>query len=216
MKAIRVAITDDHEIFRTGIVSSLTSQKEINFVAEASNGNEMLLKIDKSKPDVILMDIKMPVMNGVEATQIIKDKYPDIKILALSMYDDDNHVFKMIEAGANGYLLKTSSPKELKEAISTVNETEFYFNHLVSSSMLKKLIKQKKYDTIPEELKLTEREKVILQLICEQKTNLQIGDELSLSVRTVEGYRKNLLDKTHTKNTAGLVLFAVKYGIVNV
>ena len=215
---IKLAIADDQVLFLRGLKYILEDFNDIELVIEASNGRELLDAIPENTPDVVLMDMKMPVMDGMEATKALKASYPGIKVILLSMFDDERLITHMMENGANGYLLKNEEPHILKEAIDSVLEKDLYFNDYVSKALLKGL--QHKKAPLPSlqsdkpEMHLTPREKEVLELICQELTTAEIAQQLYLSTRTVEGHRKNLLEKTGVRNTAGLVIFAVKNELI--
>lgn len=213
---INIAITDDHKLFRKGICALLSDFDFIGEINEAGNGIELLnlLKSLKDLPHVILLDINMPEMDGIEAQKRIREIYPDIKIIILSMEDDEQFIIHLINEGVNGYLLKNADPEEMELALKKVIENDFYFSEGISNLLLKKLVNKETVKNENEEL--SERELSILDLICREKTAAEIADELSLSVRTVEGYRRKLLDKTGTKNMAGLVIYAVKNNLISI
>lgn len=217
MGIIRVMIADDHRLFRTGLVAVLKEMKGIKVINEAENGKELLAKLIHERPDVILMDIKMPEMDGIEATEIVIAKYPDIKVIMLTMHDDEQFITHMVDLGAHGYLLKNSDVRELELAINKVMKQGYYFNDKVAEVLLTNLIGKKSKLIIKEkhELSFSKREHEVLQLICEGFTNSEIAEKLFLSTRTVEGYRYKLCDKVGVKNTAGLVRFAIKNGLVD-
>lgn len=216
MKTIKTIIADDHRLFRKGLSSMFEDVPNISVIGEAANGQELLSLLTKKHPDLILMDLKMPIMDGIEATEHVKSKYPDIKIIVLSMYEDERFIIHLLELGVNGYLLKNADPEEMEHTIETVMTKDFCFNDQVTNIMRKNLFGTRKgkpnFDTSVE---LTSREMQILRLVCKEMTNSQIGTELHLSSRTVEGHRKKILEKTGSKNTAGMVYFAVKNGIVD-
>ncbi|TMI64806.1 MAG: response regulator transcription factor [Bacteroidetes bacterium] len=216
MEKIKIAIADDYKIFREGLKISLAADTDIEFLHEADNGEDLISNIEKQLPDVVLMDLKMPIMDGMEATQVIRKKYSDIKILVVSMYDDDKFIIHLMEIGANGYLLKNSEPDEIRKAIHSVAENGYYFNDLVNKALLKKLVlKNNIKPSFNENVELTEREMEVLKLICEEKTAVEIAKVIFLSPRSVEGIRQRLIDKIGVRNTAGLVMFAAKNNIVS-
>ena len=217
MGIIRVMIADDHRLFRTGMVAVLKEIKGITVINEAGNGKELLTKLIHEQPDVILMDIKMPEMDGIEATEIVIDRYPDVKVIMLTMHDDEQFITHMVDLGAHGYLLKNADVTELELAIHKVMKQGYYFNDKVSEVLLTSLIgKKAKMDKKKKNgLNLSKREHEVLQLICEGFTNSEIAEKLFLSTRTVEGYRYKLCDKVGVKNTAGLVRYAIKNGLVD-
>jgi DNA-binding NarL/FixJ family response regulator len=216
MSKIKIAIADDYKIFRDGLKVSLSQDEDLDIIAEADNGEDIIASIEKIKPDVIIMDLKMPIMDGMEATQIIRKKYADIKILVVSMYDDDKFIIHLMEIGANGYLLKNADPAEILKGIHSVYENGYYFNDIVNKALLKKLVlKGNIKPSFNQNVELTERELEVLKLVCEEKTATEIGKEIFLSPRSVEGIRQRLIEKIGVRNTAGLVMFAVKNSIVS-
>lgn len=215
MKPIKIAIADDYTIYRDGLKIGLTQDDNLEVMLEAGDGEDLIKGIETNMPDVIIMDLKMPVMDGMEATKHIKKKYPDMKILVVTMYDDEKFVIHLMEIGANGYLLKNAEAEEIRKAIYSVHETGYYFNNIVSNALLKKLvIKGNIKPSFKEGVELTEREQDVLKLICAEKTANEMGKQLFLSPRSVEGIRQRLIDKVGVRNTAGLVMFAVKNGII--
>ncbi|WP_121809479.1 response regulator transcription factor [Mucilaginibacter kameinonensis] len=215
MKPIKIAIADDYTIYREGLKVGLTQDENLEVILEAADGEDLISGIESNMPDVIIMDLKMPVMDGMEATKLVKKKYPDIKILVVTMYDDEKFVIHLMEIGANGYLLKNAEAEEIRKAIYSVHETGYYFNNIVSNALLKKLvIKGNIKPSFKEGVELTEREQDVLKLICAEKTANEMGKQLFLSPRSVEGIRQRLIDKVGVRNTAGLVMFAVKNGII--
>jgi len=216
MSKINIAIADDYKIFREGIKKCIASDKNMNVVLETDNGEDLVNNIETAKPDVVIMDLKMPIMDGMEATQLIRKKYPDLKVLVVTMYDDDKFIIHLMEIGANGYLLKNAEPDEIRKAIYTVKENGYYFNDLVNKALLKKLvIKANIKPSFNQNIELSERELEVLKLICEEKTAAEIARDIFLSPRSVEGIRQRLIEKVGVRNTAGLVLFAIKNGIIS-
>ena len=216
MKKIKIAIADDYKIFREGLKVSLSQDDNLLFLLESENGEELLKAIETRQPDVIIMDLKMPIMDGMEATQLVRKKYPAIKILVVSMYEDDKFIIHLMEIGANGYLLKNAEPDEIRKAIYAVHENGYYFNDLVNKALLKKLVlKNNIKPSFNENVDLTERELEVLKLICEEKTAAEIAKQIFLSPRSVEGIRQRLIEKIGVRNTAGIVMFAVKNGLTD-
>jgi DNA-binding NarL/FixJ family response regulator len=212
---IKIAIADDYKIFRDGLKVGLCAEENFEVILEADNGENLLLAMQQEMPDVIIMDIKMPIMDGMEATKQIRKLYPAVKVLVVTMYDDDKFIIHLMEIGANGYLLKNAEPDEIRKAIFAVKENGYYFNDLVNKALLKKLvIKSHIKPSFNQDVELTERELEVLKLICEEKTATEIGKEIFLSPRSVEGIRQRLIEKVGVRNTAGLVMFAVKNGMV--
>lgn len=212
---IKLIIADDHEIFRDGIALMLSRQSHIKLVAQAENGRELMQLAATEKPDVILTDIKMPIVDGIEATKQLGQKYPDIKVIALSMFDEEQTILEMLEAGAKGYLLKNADKHEIIEAIVTVHEGNTYYCRHTSVKLAAIIVKSRfnPYNNA-KNVSFTDREKEIIKLICEQNTTQEIGEKLFLSKRTVEGYRTKILEKIDAKNTAGIVMYALKNGII--
>jgi DNA-binding NarL/FixJ family response regulator len=214
---IKVAIADDHKIFRSGVINSLIPYKNVNVVFEAEDGEHLLQIMEQDVPDVILMDLKMPKMDGIQATVKVKELYPDVKVIILTMYEDDNFIVHLVENGANAYLLKNSEPEEIYEAICTTFDKGFYFNENVNLALLKKVLHKNKQQFKPaftEKVQLTEREMEVLQLICNELTTQEISEQIYLSPRTVEGLRQKLLEKMNVKNTVGLVVYAFRNGLI--
>ncbi|MBD3616920.1 MAG: response regulator transcription factor [Gracilimonas sp.] len=216
MANIQIAIVDDHEIVRDGIKILLEDEPGINITGEAKTGKEAVSLCNSHETDLVIMDITMPEMDGIEATKIIKENHPDIKILALTMLSEDQHIRKMIKAGASGYILKSSGKQELIKAINTIMAGKHYFSNDATQSILQELVtpdvnKVKDED----EAHITDRELEVLKLIVNEYTNQEIADELFVSVRTIDAHRRNLLQKTGAKNTAGLVKYALKNKLFN-
>lgn len=214
MSKIKIAIADDYKIFREGLKVGLSADNNMQVIFEADNGEDLLKGLETNSPDIILMDLKMPIMDGMEATKEVRKKYPDMKILVVSMYEDDKFIIHLMEIGANGYLLKNAEPDEIRRSIYSVHENGYYFNDLVNKALLKKLVlKNNLKPSFNQNVELTEREMEVLKLICEEKTAAEIAKEIFLSPRSVEGIRQRLIEKIGVRNTAGLVMFAAKNGI---
>jgi DNA-binding NarL/FixJ family response regulator len=208
---IRLFIADDHKIIRDGIRALLKDIVEIEIVGEAENGLQAIELLQKTIADVVLMDINMPGLNGIECTQKIKESWPEIKVLVLSMSKEDEHIKKMLEAGALGYILKNTGKEDLLKAIKMVSEGNYYFSSEVTESMMKDYIFQNNEKNItPKLAELTDREKQVLILISKEFTNAEIALELYISIRTVDAHRRNLLEKTGCRNTAGLMKYAME------
>ena len=216
MEVIKVAIADDHKIFRKGVILSLRSFTNIKFVLEAENGDELLNGIAAAEPDVVLMDLRMPLKDGIETTKVLSKQYPHIHVIVLSMYEDDRFVSHMMENGANGYLLKNAEPQEIRRAIMDVFEKGYYLNNLVNRILLKKAhAKQKVIPSLNNEITLTDKEKDVLRFICMEFTAQEIAQKMEISPRTVEAIKDRLMERFGSKNTAGLVFFAVKNNLVD-
>jgi DNA-binding NarL/FixJ family response regulator len=210
LEIIRVVIADDHVIFRKGLATILNEIASVKVVAEATNGFELLDYLKSGPADVILMDIKMPGMDGIEATRIVTEKYPDIKVIALTMHEEIGYFNKMTEAGAKGFLLKKTNQDQLEESINAVFRGENYYSEEFAFSV-------KQLTKIPKTINITlsDREKEILELICKGYSNNEISKKLGLSQRTIDGHRARLFEKTGAKNGPNLVLFAIRNGLVN-
>ena len=212
-KTITIIIVDDHEIFRKGLVMVINKLKNIKVVAEASNGSDFIKLLTKVKADMVLMDIQMPVMNGIDATKIALEKYPDLKIVALSMFGEEEYLKNMVDAGVRGFLLKNISKDDLYRAIQLISEGRNYYSEELLSFFTRKYIQTpKKQETA--DANLTRRELEILQLIAEGYTDAEIADKLFISQRTVNGHRANLIAKTGSRNTVNLLTYALKNGLV--
>ncbi|KIO75807.1 hypothetical protein TH53_18500 [Pedobacter lusitanus] len=216
MTPLKIAIADEHKIFRKGLIAILEDFKEFDLVLEAGNGFEIVNQIPFKKPDVILMDIKLPDMSGLQMIGYLRENFDGVKILILSAHYEDQGIINVMKAGANGYLLKDSEPEEMIQAIHDVCEKGFYFNKYLSVTLIKELLVQPPATIGSREAMLNDREIDILKLICEESTNIEIAEKLFLSVRTVEGYRTRLFEKIGSKKIAGLVIYAVKNGIISV
>lgn len=213
---IKIAIADDYKIYRDGLKVGLSADENLTVVMEADNGQDLIDGLPASSPDVVLMDLKMPLMDGVEATKEIRKKFSSIKVLVVTMYDDDKFIIHLMENGANGYLLKNAEPDEIRKAIYSVHENGYYFNDVVNKALLKKLVlKNNLKPSFNQNIELTEREMEVLKLICHEKTAAEIAKEIFLSPRSVEGIRQRLIEKVGVRNTAGLVMFAVKNNMVD-
>lgn len=214
---IDIIIADDHKLFRKGIAALLSDFEFIGEIYEAENGIDLLRLLNEmdNTPAIILLDIRMPEMDGIEAQKRISSLYPEIKIIILSMEDDEQIVLHLMEEGVNGYLLKNADPDEMEFAIKKVNSEGLYFSSQLSELLVKNVVRKKSDKEYAKNI-LTEREHQILELICKQFTAAEIGDQLNLSVRTIEGYRRKLLEKTSSKNLAGLVVFALKNNLVTI
>lgn len=207
---IKIIIADDHEIVREGFARIIQKYTQMKIVAEASNGLQLLQLIDQYIPEIILVDIKMPFMDGIEATAIITKKYPGIGIIALSMFDDDQFILDMLEAGAKGYLLKNADKHEIIEAIETVNKSDTFFCKSISVKMVK-LIAESPFNKKRHNNKVifTLKEKQVIDLICRQFFTKEISAALHLSPRTIEGYREVILKKMNARNSVGILLYAI-------
>ena len=216
MDIIKVAIADDHKIFRKGVILSLRPYHNIKFVLEAENGEELIQGVESAKPDIILMDLKMPVKDGIETTKYLNKHYPTIRILILTMYEDERFVGHLMDSGANGYLLKSTDPEEIKRAITDVMRTGFYLNNFVNRVLIKKnYAKQKFNPNLSSEVIISEREKEVLSLVCMEYTAQEIAQKMEISSRTVEAIKDRLMERFGVKNSVGLVFFAMKNSLID-
>ncbi len=213
--SLKIILVDDHILVRQGISSLLRGEPGLEIVGEARNGIEALDLCGRVRPDLVLMDIHMPVMNGMECTRVLRENFPDLKIIVLSMHNSSSYLLEMITAGASGYVLKNSSKEELMLAINKVAGGGVYISPELTLTVLEDF-KDRHNATVdePVSVPLSDGEKQILDLIAEGLTNTQMAKKLFISIRTVESRRKKLLDKTGTTNTATLIKFAVKNGLV--
>lgn len=212
---IKVAIADDHALFRAGVKTALSMKKDVQLIAEADNGMQLLNLLKHLEPDVILLDIQMPIMDGISTLPEIRKLYPEVKVIILSMHDDASVISKMMEIGANSYLTKNSDSESIYQAIITCYQQEFFFNDLTNKALLNGLrTKRTAEQHLPQDVHLSDKEIVILKLMCEEKSTKEIADIVDLSPRTVEAIRDKLKSKTGVKTMAGLVLYAVKNGIL--
>jgi DNA-binding NarL/FixJ family response regulator len=208
---IKVSIADDHKIFRDGIKMALKDRDYLKILWEAEDGKDLMHKLKLKIPDVLLMDIRMPEMDGVNAISILRKEYEQIKIIVLTMYDDQEMITKMMEMGANAYLTKTTDPEEIYQAILTCMNDDFYFNDLVNKAVLLKLQHKKTVKQFyPNPVKFSEKEIRILKCIAEDKTTEEISKEVFLSPRTIETIRQNMKQKVGAKTIAGLVMYAMR------
>lgn len=213
MKEINILLVDDHKLIREGIRSIIDTSYNIHVVEECDNGKEALHFLEKNHSDIdlVLMDIGMPVLNGIDATNTITKNYPEIRVLALTMHAEEAYIVKMIKAGALGYILKDSSREKLIEAIKTVYRKEKYYSNEVSLKLINLLMDD---DDIKEDQKLSKREIEVLKSITNGNTSREIAKQLSISDRTAESHRRNIIKKLNVKNTAELVSYALSNGIV--
>lgn len=210
----KIILADDHTLFRNGLKFLINSKDDFKVEAEVSNGEELLCALQREIYDIVLLDISMPKMDGFEAAARIKTLYPELAIITLSMFGEDDYYFKMVNLGVKGFLLKNSNFDEVYGALLTVSAGGTYF----SQELLQNLVNNFQISSTPIEIEnnnsLSEREKEVLVLICKGLSNKEIGDSLFISKRTVDKHRANILDKTNCKNTANLVVFAITNNIV--
>lgn len=214
MDNVKVFIVDDHEIFRKGLKTMLKRIDFVDLAGEASDGKEFLGQLEKVDPELVLMDISMPGIDGIDATKLALEKKPGLKVIALTTFTDKDFFDNSIKAGADGYLLKTTSLDELKKAIETVMNGENYYSYEMLMKVTKNLVAGKKEAGKNEKIKLTDREKEVLENICKGLSMDKIAEKLFISARTVERHKYNLFEKTGTSNTVNLVIFAFKAKLV--
>jgi len=210
---IKIAIADDHKIFRDGIKMALSPKENLKMIWEAEDGKDLMHKMTIKKPDVLLMDIRMPEIDGINAIEMLRKEYDELKIIVLSMYDDQQMISKMMEMGANAYLTKTTDPDEIYEAILTCMNEDFYFNQLVNNAVMGKLMQKKNVrkhygSQIP--ISFSEKELKILQLLGEDKTTDEISKIIFLSPRTIETIRQNMKNKVGAKTIGGLIMYGMR------
>ena len=214
MSKIRIVVADDHHILLDGLKALLQKQKDLEIAGMYDNGLSLFDDLPKSQPDVALVDINMPGLNGMELTKKIKEFDPGLPVIALSMHDDATHIMEMIEAGATGYLLKNVNDTELLGAIRAVSMGKMYFSQEVSDTITAYAVNKQRKQEQAEEVKLTDRELEILKLISEEMSNAQIAAALFISERTVETHRKNMLRKTNNKTIVGLLKYALERNLI--
>ncbi len=217
-KLIKIAIADDHQIFRDGIKMALSGKTDLKMLWEAEDGRDLMHKISIKKPDVLLMDIRMPEIDGINAIEMLRKEYDEVKIIILTMYDDQQMISKMMEMGANAYLTKTTEPEEIYEAILSCMNDDFYFNSLVNNAVMGKLMQKKNVrqqygNSIP--ISFNEKEIKILQLLAEDKTTEEISKTIFLSPRTIETIRQNMKSKVGAKTIAGLIMYGMRNKLID-
>ena len=216
MDPIKVAIADDHQIFRKGVILSMRSYTEFKFVLEANNGEELLANLAEAAPDVVLCDLKMPVKDGIDTTKQITKDYPHIRVIILTMYEDERFVGHLMDCGAAGYLLKSTDPSEIKKAILEVMKTGFYLNPFVNKVLVKKNYSRQKFNpTLTTEIVVTDREKEVLTLVCLEFTAAEIAQKMGISSRTVEAIKDRMMERFGVKNSVGLAFFAMKNQLID-
>lgn len=214
-QTINVAIADDHKIFRKGVIHSMRPYTNIRFVMEADNGEDLIQKIPEFTPDVILCDLKMPIKDGIDATKIITKNYPGIRVIILTMYEDERFVGHLMDCGAAGYLLKSTEPAEIKRALMDVMRTGFYLNPFVNKVLIKKSYGKQKFNpSLTSEVVLSDREKEALTLVCMEFTAAEIALKMNISPRTVEAIKDRLMERFGVKNSVGLVFYAMKNQLI--
>jgi DNA-binding NarL/FixJ family response regulator len=215
---IKIILADDHEIFRDGFKAMLKKQPSVELIGEASDGEELVELTRKLKPDVVVTDIKMPKMDGLQAAKILSEEFPGMGIVALSMIDEENLIVDMMEAGAKGYLLKNAHKNEIIEAIKAVDEGHIYYCDGTSAKLSRMIAESNKipFGKKTSRPELTQKEIDVVLLICQEKTNKEIADRLNLSIRTIEGYRDRIFEKIGARNSAGVVIYAIRNKIYTI
>jgi DNA-binding NarL/FixJ family response regulator len=216
MPKIKVLLAEDHTIVRKGLTSLLAAEADIEVVGEAEDGQEAVEKVEQLGPDVVLMDNTMPVLNGLEATRQIKKRFPEIKVLVLTMHTTEEYIQQFLQAGASGYLIKKTAPKELVTAIHAVYRGDSYLSPAISNVIIEGYLHQAAATASEDSYeKLTDRERQVLQMITEGVSNREIAERLHLSIKTVNNHRMNLMDKLNIHNTAKLVKYAIRKGVIS-
>jgi DNA-binding NarL/FixJ family response regulator len=213
MNPLRLLLVDDHEIFLEGLANLLSTSSDIEIIGKAFDGAEAFEFLQEQQPDILLTDLNMPKMNGIELVRKVKEHFPEIKILVLTMHNDRPTISEIMMAEAEGYVLKNSSKKELLTAIEKIGEGSTYYSNEVMSILLERIKKEQK--KLEAEHMLTERELEILELISQEKSSREIAEDLFISIRTVDTHRKNLLKKANANTVIGLLKFGVHYGLVS-
>jgi DNA-binding NarL/FixJ family response regulator len=214
MEKIKVFVVDDHELFRNGVIMVLNRMENTVVVGEAADGEDFLAKLNSIKPDIVFMDIKMPKMNGIDATIEALKRYPELKVIALTMFGEEEYLQKMINAGGYGFLLKNSSIDEIERAVNLVSQGKNCYSDELLSYFTKKYIKKANLDE--DDIRLTRRELEVLDLVAKGFSNQEIADKLFISRRTVDGHKANLIQKTGSKNIVDLLVYAIKKGLVSI
>ncbi len=214
-QTIKLAVVDDHHLFRKGLIALLKDFPEFEVIIEAENGEELLEQLKNKRVDVILLDLQMPVMDGIEATERLQNKYEGTKIIIITMHNEEGFINHLISKGANGFLLKNQDIEIVVDAINGVVENDFYFNDRISRALVKGLLSSNKIRPNFKEVNLSEREIEIIRLISKELTNKEIAEKLFVSVRTIDGHKERILQKTKAKNVIGIIMYAVKHNLLS-
>ena len=214
---IKLILADDHEIFRDGFRAMIKKQPSVQLIGEAGDGEELIKICRDLKPDVVITDIKMPRMDGVEATKKLTEEMPEVGIIALSMFDEENLIVEMLEAGAKGYLLKNAHKDEIMDAIKAVDRNHTYYCN-DTTARLANMIARRRFKPVSHVPKpeFSEKEYAVIRFICQEMSNKEIAFRLNLSIRTIEGYRDRILEKIGARNAAGIVVFAIRNNIYKI
>jgi two-component system, NarL family, response regulator DegU len=214
-KKLKIYIADDHTLFRKAMVKMIQGFQHVGEVKDAENGQELLTLMKYQQPDVVIVDLQMPVMDGTETCEQIVQKYPDVKIIILTMHDSEKYILHLIELGAHAFLLKNTEPEELERAIESIMEKDFYYNDMVSTVLRKNVVeKSTRKRPVYNPSELSEREKEILILVCRDLTNKEISRMVSLSENTIRNHKSNIMEKLKVNSTVGLVKYAYESGLL--
>ncbi|MCW3071102.1 MAG: response regulator transcription factor [Bacteroidetes bacterium] len=213
-KSVKLAVVDDQPLFRKGLISLLKEFPDIKVIFEAGNGKELLEQLEKAKPDVILLDLDMPGMDGIKTTELLKMQFPEVKIMVLTMHSADMMVLHLIEKGAHGFLLKDTTIEIIREAIYSVRDNGYYFNDRVSKIMVSGLVKSNKIKPSFKTVNLSEREIQVIRLLSQEYKNSEIAEKLFINIRTVDRHRENILKKINARNAVGIIMYAVKNNLL--
>ncbi len=214
MEKIKILLVDDHAVIRSGLRMLLEAQDDITIVGEAESGQQAITQVRELKPDIVLMDIKMPDMNGISATEVIKSEFPETAVLALTMYEDDQYFFEMLKAGASGYIPKRAAPDDLVSAIRIVSEGDVFLYPSLATRLVQDYLKRVESGEQLIHDDLTPREREVLELIAEGLTNAEIAQELTISIKTVDRHRENIMRKLDLHSGIALVKYAIKIGLI--
>lgn len=216
MDEIKVAIVDDHKLFRKGVILSMRSYVNIKFVLEADNGQDLIDHIDEAQPEIVLCDLKMPIKDGIETTKLITKEFPHIKVIILSMYEDEHFIGHLMDCGAAGYLLKNTDAAEIKKAILDVKKSGYYLPAYVNKILIKRNYSKQKFQAnLNSEITISAREKEVITLICMEYTANEIAQKMQISPRTVEAIKDRLMERFGVRNTVGLVFYAMKNQLID-
>ncbi len=214
-KKIKLMLADDHAVVRSGLRMLLDAQPDMEIIGEAESGAEAVAKVQELRPDIVLMDVEMPEMNGIEATRKIKESVPETAVLALTMYEDEQYFFEMLKAGASGYVPKRAAPDELVNAIRTVSRGDVFLYPTLAARLVNDYINRDETTAVADEEDLTPREKEVLIQIAEGLTNPEIAEELTISIKTVDRHRENIMRKLNLHSRVDLVKYAIRKGLID-